>query len=122
MTCHYFKAVKQEISRRGFRIKVKMVAIKVEVVVGNQLKVEDDVGGGMIMKMMVVEGIDGGMMVMTLRREVLLMTFLTSGGETGQVMTAQGQKEDLRHGVILFWFIIYSCASCPHQSTYVMDL
>jgi hypothetical protein len=101
MECHIiiFKAIKVEISR-SLGIKMKMVAIRVEVVVGTQMKV-NDVGSGLLMKMTVVEGTNGGMMVMILRGEVVLVTFPTSGGETGQMMTMQGQEEDISHGVVV---------------------
>lgn len=79
---------------------MKSVAIGVEVVVGTLIKLEDGVGNGMRMKMMIVEETNGGMMVMILRGEVVLVTVPTSGGETGQIMTMQDQEEDISHGVV----------------------
>lgn len=92
------KAIKMEISR-SLGIKMRAVVIRVEVVVGTQMKVEDDVGSGMIMKVMVIQGTDGGVMVILGGER--LVTVPAPGGETEQMVTMQGQEENVSHGVVV---------------------
>lgn len=92
------KEIIVEISR-SLGIKMKMVVIGIEVVVGRWTKVEGRIGSGIMAKMMVLEETDGRIIMMVLRGEVALVTVPASGGARGQMRTTQGQEEDISRGV-----------------------
>lgn len=94
------KEIIVEISR-SLGIKMKMVVIRIEVVVGRWTKVEGRIGSGIMTEMMAVEEADGGIIMMVLRGEVALVTVLAIGGARGQMRTTQGQEEDISHGVLV---------------------
>jgi predicted regulator of Ras-like GTPase activity (Roadblock/LC7/MglB family) len=82
----FLKEIIIEISR-SHRIKMKMVVIGIEVVVGKWTKVEGNIGNG-ILAMMMVEERDGKIIMMILR-EVALVTVAASGWARRQTRTTQ---------------------------------
>jgi len=87
-----------EIQRRRHSIEMKKVVAGMEVV-GTQTKVEDTVGNGTVVKIMVKEQTDCGVIMIILRGEVAWVTVLPNGEATEQAMTSQSQKGAISHGV-----------------------
>jgi hypothetical protein len=94
------KEIIVEISR-SLGIKMKMVVIGIEVVVGRWTKVEGSIRSGIMAKMMVLEETDGKIIMMVVRGEVALVTVPARGGARGQMRTAHGQEENVSHGVLV---------------------
>jgi hypothetical protein len=68
-------------------------------VVGTQMKVEGTEGNGTIVKILVKEETDGGMIMITFRGKVTQVIVLANGEATEQAMTTRGQEETINHGV-----------------------
>jgi hypothetical protein len=67
-------------------------------VVGTQMKLDNE-GNGTIVKILVKEEADGGMIMIIFRGKVVQVIVLANGEATEQAMTTHSQEETISHGV-----------------------